>query len=79
MFICFEIEEFMSDLEWKLVLTFAYTPVSGSVPDMEGIYATGGIILFEDVPLVEFRCLAFTSMAAYYSCKRFRCLLLCPL
>ena len=36
-----------------------YTAVSLSVPEMEGIYATGGI-LFEDVPLVEFIYLVFT-------------------
>ena len=36
-----------------------YTPVSPSVPEMEGIYVTGGI-LFEDVPLVEFIYLVFT-------------------
>ena len=33
--------------------------VSPSVPEMDGIYATGGI-LFEDVPSVEFIYLVFT-------------------
>ena len=40
-------------------------PVSPNVPEMEGIYATGGILFFsffffEDVPLVEFIYLVFT-------------------
>ena len=38
-----------------------YTPVSLSVPEMEGIYATGGHPFFDDVPLVEFMYLAFTG------------------
>ena len=37
-----------------------YTPVSPSVPEMEGIYATGGILFFEAIPLVEFLYLIFT-------------------
>ena len=38
-----------------------YTPVSPSVPEMEDIYATGGILFFfEDVSLVEFIYLVFT-------------------
>ena len=41
-----------------------YTHVSPIVPEMEGIYATGGILFFffffEDVPLVEFIYPVFT-------------------
>ena len=37
-----------------------HTPVSPSVPEMESIYATG-VILFENVPLVEFIYLVFTG------------------
>ena len=38
-----------------------YTPVPPSVPEMEGIYVTG-VILFEDVPLVEFMYLVFARV-----------------
>ena len=41
-----------------------YTPESLSVPEMEGIYATGGIP-FEDVPLMEFIYLVFYSHARW--------------
>ena len=34
--------------------------MSPSVPEMEGIYATRGILFFEDKPLVEFIYLVFT-------------------
>ena len=36
--------------------------MSPSVPQMEGIYATGGIFLGWDVPLVELMYLVFTRM-----------------
>ena len=37
-----------------------YTPVSPSVPEMDGIYATGGILFGGDVPFVELTYLVFT-------------------
>ena len=57
--------------------------VSPNVPEMEGTYATGGILFFffffEDVPLVEFIHLVFYSHARWSYRRRFRSLLLCPL
>ena len=55
-----------------------YTPESLSVPEMEGIYATGGIP-FEDVPLMEFIYLVFYSHARWSYHRWFKSLLLCPL
>ena len=56
----------LSDLEQKIgSVVCLNTPVSPSVPEMEGISATGdggGASFFEDVPLVEFLYLVFTCM-----------------
>ena len=41
---------------------FLYPPVSPGVPEMEGIYVTGGILFFEHVPLVEFKYHVFTRI-----------------
>ena len=57
-----------------------YTPVSPSVPEMEGIYVTGGILFFRMYLLVEFIYLVFTLHARWeLPQRRFRSLSLCPL
>ena len=52
------------------------TPLSTSLPDMEGISTTGGI-LFEDVPMVHFMYLVFTCIPRESYHRRLRSLLLC--
>ena len=62
---------------WHSCITEKHlTPVSPSVPEVEGIYATGWHPFFEDVPLVEFMYFIFTRMPGDSYCRRLRSLLL---
>ena len=55
-----------------------YTPVSQSVPKMEGIYATGGILFWGCTFCgVYIPCISSHARGSYR--RRFRSLLLCPL
>ena len=53
------------------------TPLSTSLPDMEGIYLPLGGTLFEDVPMVHFMYLVFTCIPGESYHRRLRSLLLC--
>ena len=56
---------------------FNNNTASLSVPEMEGIYATGGASFFDSVPLVEFMDLVGTRMPGESYRQRLGSLLLC--
>ena len=56
-----------------------YTPVSPSVPEMDGIYATGGILFGGGCAFRGVNIPCIYSHARWSYRRRFRSLLLCPL
>ena len=66
----------------QVVPSYAYTPVSQRVPEMEGVHARdggGGGTEASDVPVVELMYFGFTRMLCESHHRRFRSLQLCPL